>query len=176
MRVVSRSDGENVKKMAVPYATLLACVWCRIVLRTSWVPGMFLVLASTLASVFLAASLRPGTCRSLVTSPLTALSSPVMSLYFPLRRWVMSSLHPCPISSLVISRPPPSWSPVHIHVRVGLQVDAGAEVEVPHGEAKVPITAELAFHSPAHGRGPVLVEGHIGCVGVASLAARPGPF
>ena len=65
---------------------------------------------------------------------------------------------------------------VCIHVRVGLQVDTGAEVEVPHGEAKVPTTPQLAFNSPGHGRGPVLVESHVGRIGIASLAARPGPL
>ena len=65
---------------------------------------------------------------------------------------------------------------VCIHVRVGLQVDASAEIEVPHSEAKVPITPQLAFNSPGHGRGPVLVECHVGRIGVASLAARPGPL
>ena len=85
----------------------LACVWWRMVFRTSCVPGILRALASTLPSNFLAAGLRVGACRTLEFFFCIAFSSPVMSRYLPQCSVPITSLAPSAISSFVSMRREP---------------------------------------------------------------------
>ena len=56
--VLSRSDGEKVRNRGVPWQMRLAWVWCRMVFRTSWVPGMLRLRASVLSKTWLQGGVR----------------------------------------------------------------------------------------------------------------------
>ena len=68
---------------------------------------MLRALHSRLLTSIRAALLRPGTCGTLLRSPLTGLSSPVMSVYIPWCSFWVTSLPPSKISLLVSIRLPP---------------------------------------------------------------------